>query len=89
MFRELALHGGAASIVWGYRPEVELRSWRIAKSEGTWKLSGTIARVDKAQAGHRPLLFTAPRPGGYWAWPIVEIAIGESSLRATLGPPVR
>ena len=89
MFREIALHGGAASIVWGYRPAVELRAWRIAKVEGVWKLTGAIARVDKFQARQAPLLFTAPRPGGFWAWPIVTIAIGETSLRATLGPPVR
>jgi hypothetical protein len=89
VFRDLVLHGGAASIVWGYRPAVELRTWRIVKSEGTWILSGTIARVDKFQARQAPLLFTAPRPGGFWAWPIESIAIGESSVRATLGPPVR
>jgi len=89
VFRELSLHGGAAEIVWGYRPAVVLRSWRIAKSDGKWILRGAIVRVDKAQAGHRPLLFTAPRPGGFWAWPIESIAIGESSVRATLGPPVR
>jgi len=89
VFEKIALHGGAASIVWGYRPAVELRTWRIVKSEGKWILSGTIARVDKFQARQAPLLFTAPRPGGFWAWPIETIAIGETSVRAKLGPPVQ
>ena len=56
---------------------------------GDWILRGTIARIDKFQARQAPLLFTAPRPGGFWAWPIDAIEIGETSLRAHLGPPER
>ena len=92
MFNSLTITGGAGSVLWGYRVAVELQSWRIvrAKAEGgVWILSATITRIDKFQARQAPLLFSAPRAGGFWAWPIETIAIGETSLRATLGPPER
>ena len=89
MLRELTIRGAAASLVWGSRTAAELSAWRIAKVEGQWCLAATIARVDRFQARQAPLLFTAPRPGGFWAWPIKSITVGESQLRAVLGPPVR
>ena len=92
MFDSLTIHGGAGSVLWGYRVAVELTSWRITRVKddgGAWILRGTIARIDKFQARQAPLLFTAPRPDGFWAWPIDAIDIGETSLRAHLGPPER
>ena len=92
MFDTLTIHGGAGSVLWGYRVAVELKSWRITRVKdegGAWILRGTIARIDKFQARQAPLLFTAPRPNGFWAWPIDAIDIGETSLRAHLGPPER
>ena len=92
MFDSLTVHGGAGSILWGYRVAVELTRWSVVRTKaegGRWILSGTIARVEKFHARQAPLLFTAPRPGGFWAWPIDAIDIGETSLRATLGPPER
>ena len=92
MFESLTIHGGAGSVLWGYRVAVELKSWRITRVKdegGAWILRGTIARIDKFQARQAPLLFTAPRPHGFWAWPIQKLALGETSLRAELGPPER
>jgi hypothetical protein len=92
VFDSLTIHGGAGSVLWGYRVAVELKSWRITRVKdegGAWILRGTIARIDKFQARQTPLLFTAPRPNGFWAWPIDAIDIGETSLRAHLGPPER
>ena len=92
MFTTLTITGGAGSVLWGYRVAVELTSWRITRVKdegGRWILRGTVARVDKFQARQAPLLFTAPRPQGFWAWPIDAIEIGETSLRAELGPPER
>lgn len=92
MFDSLTIHGGAGSVLWGYRVAVELTSWRITRVKaegGAWMLSATIARIDKFHARQAPLLFTAPRQGGFWAWPIAAIEIGETSLRASLGPPER
>ncbi len=89
MFERLTLHGTAASLLWGYQPAVTLRSWRIYKHEGQWTLSGTLATVDAFQARQRPLLFTAPRPGGFWAWSVVDgsLQLGAQQLVAKLGPP--
>jgi len=91
MFDNLSLHGTEATIVWGYRPAVVLKSWRIAKqNKGAWLLSAQIDRVDSFQARQKPLLFTAPRTGknGLWAFPVKTLDVGPNSIRATLEPPV-
>ena len=89
MFDRFTVTGGAGAILWGYRVAVELQSWRIARSQAdpVWTLTATIARVDKFTARQAPLLFTAPRAGGYWAWPVHQISIGETNLWAQLGSP--
>ena len=91
MFDTLTITGAAGTILHGYRDAVVLTAWRITrvKEEGCWILRGTIARVNRVEARAKPLLFTAPRPGGFWAWPIQTMDLGEASLRATLGPPER
>ena len=92
MFDSLTIHGGAGSVLWGYRVAVELKRWTITRVKddgGRWILSGTFTRVDKFQARQAPLLFTAPRPGGFWAWPVKTLALGDTNLRASLGPPER
>lgn len=89
MFTSLVVRGGAANILWGYRSAVALTSWSIAKDKktGTWTLRGAIDRIDAFQSRQRPLLFAAPRPGGHWAWPIVNLTIAGQHVIATLGPP--
>lgn len=87
MIQNLTLHGGTASLLWGYRTAAVLKTWRIAKREGKWTLTATIERVDAFQARQKPLLFTAPRAGGFWAWPIESLDMGPNQLRAILGPP--
>jgi hypothetical protein len=92
VFASLTIHGSAGALLWGDRVAVELTAWRIVRTKaegGHWILSATIGRVDKFQARQTPLLFTAPRAGGFWAWPIAALDIGETSLRASLGPPER
>lgn len=89
MFTTLTLRGTTASIVWGYRTAVELRSWDAKKNQdGTWTLRGRLARVDSFQSKQKPLLFTAPRGDrGFWTWPVQTLTLGPQSLVATLGPP--
>ncbi|HZD63874.1 MAG TPA: hypothetical protein VE200_13890 [Xanthobacteraceae bacterium] len=89
MFDSLTVTGAAGAILWHDRVAVELRSWRVARSQAdpVWTLTATIARVDKFQARQVPLLFTAPRAGGYWAWPVKEISIGDTNVWARLGSP--
>jgi hypothetical protein len=89
VFREITVHGGVGSILWGSRVAVALRTWRIVKVEQQWILSATIDRVDRFQARQAPLIFTAPRAAGFWCWPITALDLGETSLRAHLGPPER
>ena len=90
MFQSITLHGGAATILWGYRPAATLRSWSIAKVQGQWTLKAVIERADAFQCRQTPLLFTAPREGahdGFWAWGVESIQVGDRSLVARLGPP--
>jgi hypothetical protein len=90
VFQHLTLHGGAAALLWGHRTAAELSSWHIARTgAGTWTLSATVARADAFQLRQKPLLFTAPRARGFWAWGVnaIEIAPPYRTLRATLGPP--
>ena len=87
MLKRLTLHGGRASLLWGYRTAIVLRSWSITKHDGTWTLVAALERVDPFQARQRPLLFTAPRAGGFWCWPIESLQLGTQQLTATLGPP--
>lgn len=89
MFERLTLHGGPGALVLGYKDAVVLRTWRIAKHEGQWTLTGTVGRVDPFLSRQRPLLFSAPRPGGFWAWPITDLELGVQQLTAKLGPPER
>jgi hypothetical protein len=93
VFHALTIHGGAGAVLWGSRVAVELTAWRIVRTPaaegGQWILTATIGRVDHFQARQTPLLFTAPRAGGFWAWPIAALDLGETNLRASLGPPER
>jgi hypothetical protein len=92
VFNSLTITGGAGAIVFGSRDAVRVSSWRITRTKaegGAWMLSATIAWIDTFQARRAPLLFTAPRPGGFMTWPIEAMEIGETSLRAHLGPPER
>jgi hypothetical protein len=93
VFDRLTLHGGRATLLWGYRPVAVLTSWRIVKAPGAWKLSATLARADRWQCGQavkcQELLFTAPRDQGRWCWQLEDVSVGTTELRATLGPPLQ
>jgi hypothetical protein len=98
VFDALTLYGGGGArgpgtLVWGYRPVAVLTSWRIVKAPGAWKLSATFAQADAWQcrqaAKYQELLFTAPRDKGRWCWPLTDVNVGTTELRATLGPPLQ
>ena len=93
MFDRLTIRGGRASLLWGYRPVAVLTTWRITKAPGAWKLSATLERADAWQCGqaakYQELLFTAPRDKGRWCWQLVDVTVGSTELRATLGPPLQ
>ena len=94
MFHELTLRGQAATIVYGYRTAAALTAWRVARrvDEKTnawgWTLTATLGpQVDRFQLRQRGLLFTAPRRGGFWLWPVRTVQVGERTLVAALEPP--
>lgn len=87
MLGTLTLRGSTASLLWGYRTAAVLTSWRIYKEKGQWMLSATLERADAFQCRQRPLMFTAPRSGGFWSWGIESVQVGTSQLVAKLGPP--
>lgn len=93
MFDRLTLHGARASLLWGYRPVATLTSWRITKAPGAWKLSATLERADRWQCGQaaklKELHFTAPRDKGRWCWELLDVNVGTTELRATLGQPLQ
>lgn len=93
MFDGIRLHGGAASLLWGYHTVAVLTSWAITRTGQTWTLTATLARVDRWQCAqavrHKELLFSAPRDRGRWCWEVQEMTPGTSELRAVLGSPLQ
>jgi len=89
LFRSVTLRGEtAARLSWGYQTAAVLRTWRLSKSEkGDWTLTAGIDRADPFRLQQTPLLFTAPRPGGLFCFPVKAITLGKESLVASLGPP--
>lgn len=88
MFRSFMLRGGKAEILSGFRCAVAVRSWTLKKVEGRWQLDALVDRVDAFYSRQRPLLFSAPRKGGFWCFPVEELTLlGSTALSAKLGPP--
>jgi hypothetical protein len=84
--------GKGGSIVWGYRTAIAVGPWSIAKEQGPqgqWRLTARQSRLlDRFSARQTPLLFTAPRLGGFWAFPVLELHVGPDVVTARIGPPV-
>jgi hypothetical protein len=94
MFQTLTLSGSTGSINWGYRSAAALQRWKVTRARDEksgqvrWTLSAALgAHVDHFQLRQRPLLFTAPRRGGFWCWPVREVTVGATSVSANLDPP--
>jgi hypothetical protein len=87
MFDELEAHGGEATIAWAWHTAV-CRTWRIHKSKtrAEWSLVATVTRADPFKLAQRPLLFTVPRKGGHWVWPVKAVSVVDTQLTAALGP---
>jgi hypothetical protein len=87
----LQLYGPRASLLWGYREVAGLTMWRIITGPRAWTLTATLERANawECQAGARcrELLFTAVRDKGRWCFPLVDVSLSQTELRATLGAP--
>jgi hypothetical protein len=95
MIRGLTLHGPTGSIAWASRPIALVTGWHVRrkvdadKKTATWRLEARLVPpVDHYQLRQRPLLFVAPRRGGFWCFPVKAIAvIADALLTADLDPP--
>ena len=88
VFDSLTITGGAGAVLWGSprRRRTHGVADRAHESRRRdWMLTATITRIDKFQARQAPLLFTAPRPQGFWAWPIEAIDDRGDESTGTLG----
>ena len=88
MFDELVVTGGEATISWAWHTAAVCRSWRIYKSRtrAQWSLVATVTRVDPYKLQQRPLLFNAPRKGGFLCWPVKAVTVMDKQITAALGP---
>ena len=101
MFNAITLRGkSGASLAWGYRTAAALGVWRVsrtldeAKGSYQWTLAAVLGtpcdrfQVRQAHA-RKELLFSAPRKGGFFVWPVHTVNVGDSRVTATLGPPLQ
>jgi hypothetical protein len=93
VFRDLRVRGASGTILWSYRTAAVLSGWTISRTrvqgERVWTLTATIARASPFELRQVPLLFTAPRERGFWAWPLLEPPTVDAERRLTVrvGPP--
>jgi hypothetical protein len=89
-FNTLTLHGTGGRVLWHHQTAAAVRAWTIYHpKKGQWTLSAQLERSDPICIRQKPLMFTAPRAGGFWCWPLLTDTIRRSDARltATLGPP--
>lgn len=87
--------GAQPAVLYGYQQAALIWQWTITKERDrktrviVWRLRASVVRHDKFLLRPSPrLVFTAPRRGGLWCWPIVgDLALSGSQLVATLGHP--
>lgn len=97
MIKGVTLRGPVGSLSWGYRPVATVTRWTISRADerAPWVLSARIATHDPFQCrrgndgSSGTLLFTAPRKGGLWCWPVVpkSLQVTAPLLLARLGAP--
>lgn len=82
------LHGDQGEVLWGWHQAAVVAAWRAAPAErGDWTLTATVARVERVYLQQKPLLFTAPKlHGPPWCWPVLEVTVQGTTLRARMGP---
>jgi hypothetical protein len=86
----VTLRGQEATVVHVYQTAAVCKTWTVYRSEqGAWTLRAEVTRADPFRLRQGPLLFRAPRVGGYFQWPIVAATLEHPrSLTASLGPPI-
>jgi hypothetical protein len=86
---DVTLRGLEATVVWVYQTAAVCRSWTAHRTpQGRWTLRADVSRGDPFRLRQQPLLFRAPRKGGYFVWPVLAVTLVDHHLSATLGPPM-
>jgi len=87
----LTVRGVRGALLWGYADAATLGVWTITKlplPNRDWILSAQVARVDVFRVRQKNLMFTAPRNGGFWSWPVVgQVQLDGARMTARLGKP--
>jgi hypothetical protein len=87
VFRQVTITGQGATLVWCGQTAAVLGRWSIAKDpKKGWQLQAALTRADRYCVRQRGLLFSAPRLGGFFCWPVLELVLTPGTVRATLGP---
>lgn len=82
----MQLTGVEASLRLGYASAATLGAWSVVKQDdGSWSVTATVISADTFRVTQRPLVFEARHAKGAWRWPVLELQIATTSLRATLG----
>lgn len=87
MFTRVVVRGSSGAILWGYRAAADVRGWTIshhrpdAQHAGDWILEARLARTERFMLRQTPLLFSAPRPGGFWAFPLIPDSLQTDHVR--------
>lgn len=86
----VTLRGQEAAVIHVYQTAAVIRSWTVSRSaQGAWTLRAEVTRADPFRLRQAPLLFRAPRKGGYFAWPVLAATLESAhALTASLGPPI-
>jgi len=86
----VTLTGQEGTVVHVYQAAAVCTSWTVYRNEqGAWSLRAVVKRADPFRLRQSPLLFRAPRVGGYFVWPVLQATIGaDRQLTAALGPPL-
>ena len=87
---QLHVHGLTGTLLLGgFSTAAVLGAWSIRNGHGAWHLSAALVRVDRFLVRQAGLGFTAPKPKGFWWWPVVSVTVDDANGRivATLKPP--
>jgi len=92
MFRSLTVRGPAGAILWGYRTAAVVRSWAVVRARAAggpvWTLTATVERVSPFELRQSGLMFSAPREGGFFVFPLLEAPrVAGGTVTARVGPP--
>jgi hypothetical protein len=92
----VSVRGVVGEITYAYFSAATLRDYVVTRrGRAGWTLRAAIAKRDAFNLTRRPLMFVAPHINqktgarGEWRWPVLDLAVTNTTITATLGEPVR